>query len=672
LCTVVVAGGLLTASTTALAVPQLKVMLAAHETAPVRIDLDPLAQRSLVLAADGKTVLASLHGGENRQAVPLTEVAPVVVAAVLAIEDQDFYRHAGVDVRSMARALFTNVRSGDVRQGGSTITQQLVKNALLGPDRDFGRKIREAVLSVRLEHQLTKRQILERYLNTVYLGNGAYGVQAGAETYFGKDARDLGPAEAVLLAGLIKNPVGYDPFRRAEQALGRRVDVVGRLRRVSVIDARTARAILAAPLPTEPQVTLPKPDDHFVAEVVRRLLDEPALGRTRRERSRMVFAGGLRITTTLDPGLQRSALLAVRTALPDTGGRFTAALVSVDPATGAVRALVGGPGFERSKYNIATQGIGRQVGSAFKPFVLATALEQGISPRSTILGSGPCTFRNPGGVPDPYTAENFEGTRAGVDTLAAATKKSVNCAYLRLGTIVGLDNVIEMAHRLGVTAELAPNLSLPLGTSEVRPIDMAAAYATFAADGVQRRPYVVESVHDRDGRTLLEHRDEGRHAISAGVAQQVNEILEGVVTSGTARAARLTDGHPAAGKTGTTADYGDAWFVGYTRQLSTAVWMGSPVGNTLKMRNVAGVRRVTGGSFPARIWHEFMAPAHAAWPALAFAVPPTAEPGRYLRVARTVEVRRVRRATTTTTSQTEGSGPPDDRPAGRPGARHED
>jgi penicillin-binding protein 1A len=645
---VIVAAGLLTAGTTALVAPQVGAVLGAHTADPVDIDLDPLAQRSIVLAADG-TDLAVLHREQNRSVVPLDDIPAVVVATVLAVEDKDFYDHGAIDVRSMVRALFTNVKAGDVRQGGSTITQQLVKNALLTSKQDFSRKIKEAVLSVRLEEQLSKREILERYLNTVYLGNGTYGVQAAAETYFGKDAKSLDQADAALLAGMIKNPTGYDPIRHPRAAKRRLGEVVQRLQAVDAVDDATGAAILARPLPTESHSTLPKPDDYFVDEVVQRLLADATLGKTEGERYNALFKGGLTIKTTLDPRLQADAKDAVAKTLPNTDGKFTAALVSIEPATGAVRALVGGPGFEQSKYNIATRGLGRQVGSSMKPFVLAAAIDEGISPKSTINGAGKCSIPNPGGTPDPYEAENFEGEAAGVESLYDATKHSVNCAYLRLGQIVGIDKVIAMAHRLGITADLPSIPSLPLGTGEIRPIDMASAYATFAAEGLYREPYFVQEIIDRHGKVLYRHEDEPERAITTEAAREVTDVLRGVVTGGTGTAARFKNRRPAAGKTGTTAEHGDAWFVGYTPELSTAVWMGSPIGR-VEMKGVGGVRKVTGGSFPARIWQAFMGPALADVPIHDFTKPEFVGKGTYLKMAGDKSPTRRRRRTTTTTA----------------------
>jgi penicillin-binding protein 1A len=686
---VIAAGGLLTAATLALLAPQVGAVLSAHTAKPVAIDLDPLAQRSIVLAADGTDVLAALHREQNRKVVPFSDIPAVVVGTVLAVEDKGFYDHGGVDVRSMVRALFTNVQAGDVRQGGSTITQQLVKNALLDSRQDFSRKIKEAVLAVRLEGQLSKKEILERYLNTVYLGSGTYGVQAAAETYFGKDAKDLNQADAALLAGMIKNPVGYDPLRFPDAAAKRRREVVARLQRIGAVDDAGAAAILATPLPTEAHSTLPKPDDYFVDEVVQRLLADERLGSTPTERYNALFTGGLTITTTLDPGAQQKAMDAVAKTLPDTKGRFTAALVSIEPSTGAVRALVGGPGFEQSKYNIATQGLGRQVGSAMKPFVLAAAIDEGISPKSTINGAGKCSIPNPGGTPDPYEAENFEGEAAGVESLYDATKHSVNCAYLRLGQVVGIPKVIAMAHKLGITADLPAIPSLPLGTGEIHPIDMASAYATFAAEGVYREPYFVQQIKDRHGEVIYEHEDHPERAITTETAREVTDVLKGVVTGGTGTAARFRDRRPAAGKTGTTAEHGDAWFVGYTPELSTAVWMGSPIGRE-PMTGVGGVRRVTGGSFPARIWQAFMGAELAGRPITQFTPPGFVGKGTYLRMEGDTKPVRRRRVTTTvapgetptptstattpttagpvTTSPPDTEAPPDTK--GPPGKKH--
>ncbi len=620
---VVMLAGVLSAAMVAVLGSAVRALADAPRTGEAeQIDLDPLSQRSVMVAADGSR-LAVLRREENRKSVPLAEVPRTVIDTVLAVEDEDFYEHSGMNVRATLRALLANVSAGDVQQGGSTITQQLVKNALLTPEQDIERKVREAVLALRLEDQMTKDEILERYLNTVYFGNGAYGLQAAAELYFGVDVQQLGQAEAALLAGLIRNPIGHDPFARHEAAREGLELVVERLLAVGQIVEDEAAAIAEMPIPTEPRngERLPEPKDYFVEEVIRRLLADPRMGERESERYNAVFRGGLTIRTTLDRRLQGIAEEAVASTLPDTGGQFTAALVSVQPGTGAVRALVGGPGFEQAQYNIATQGVGQQPGSAFKPFVLATALEQGLSPRSTIDGRGPCRFPNPDAPDGVYEAENFEGSAGGIVSIAEATDRSLNCAYLRLGLIVGLDQVGATATRMGITTPLDPVLSLPLGSKEVRPIDMAGAYATFAADGMHFPPYLVEEVLDRHGNVLFGGTTPGARAISEATARQATDVLQGVVSGGTATRARFADGRPAAGKTGTTSDYSDAWFAGYVPQLATGVWMGSPEGN-VPMRDVGGIR-VTGGSYPARIWQAFMGPAMAGQPVVPF---PSAPP----------------------------------------------
>jgi penicillin-binding protein 1A len=644
----VVAGGALLAITATLLTPAVGAVLGAHDAAPVAdIDLDALSQRSRVLDANGN-LITYLYREENREVVPLGDIPLVLVDSVLKVEDDAFWQHKGVNVRSIGRAFLTNVEAGDVQQGGSTITQQLVKNALLDPEQSIDRKIKEAVLAVRLEERMSKEEILERYLNTVYLGNGTYGVQAASELYFGVDAKQLDRAQAAFLAGLIRNPVGYDPFVHAEESKARRDLVADILVRKRSISAAEGDAIKATPIPSVPFELVPKPKDYFLQEVVSTLLEDDRLGETQSDRYTALFRGGLTIKTTFDPEKQWMATNGVATVLPDTGGTFTAAVVSVEPGTGAVRAMVGGPGFETAKYNIATQGIGRQPGSSFKPFVLAAALESGISPKSTINGSAPCKLPNEGGTPNPWEVDNYEGSRGGVMDLYKATQKSMNCAYARLALITGLDRVARTAKRLGITSPLPEVPSMALGSLEVRPIDMAAAYASFANDGVYAKPYLVDEVRDRDGDVLLHHEPETHRAVSVKTARLVNDILSGVIKAGTGTRAQFPDHRPAAGKTGTTSDYADAWFVGYTPQLATAVWMGSPVGTADKMRNVGGIR-VTGGSYPARIWQAYMGPAMADEEPLAFASPPEVEKGEYLHLEGEPSRPAVPRTTTTTT-----------------------
>ncbi len=608
----------------ALLLPQIARILGSGEATGV-LAINELPERSVLLASDGST-LATLFHDQNRTPITIDQVPRVLIDTILAVEDEDFYTHGGVNLRAAVRALASNVVAGGVEQGGSTITQQLVKQTLLSPEQTLERKVREAVLARRIEHDLTKDEILERYLNTVYLGNFSYGVQAAAETYFGKDVEDLDLADAVLIAGMIRNPVGYDPITRPNEARLRRQDVTDRLVSLGRIDERQAALVNAEPLPTTTRVALQRPTDYFSEEVVRSLMADERMGETVGERYNAVFKGGLTIKTTLDPRLQFHAMAAVNSTLPDTDGRFTAAIVSVEPGTGAVRSMVGGPGFEKLNYNVATQGIGRQPGSAFKAFVLAAAIENGISPNDQIDGSSPCTLRETPKA-TPWTVR---GAGGGIMDLWSATRRSINCAYARLALIVGVDKVAETARKLGITTDLPLYPSMALGGIEVRPLDMASAYATFAADGVHHKPYYIEEVRDRNGKLVFRNVRRGEQVISSKTARLVTQALRGVISGGTGTRARFADGREAAGKTGTTNKNRDVWFVGYVPQLSTAVWMGSASGLE-SMTNVAGLSQVFGGTFPARIWQAFMGPAMEGQDKPAF---PTARAaaGRYLRL----------------------------------------
>jgi len=615
------------------------------EEAP--IDLGPLDQRSYVYAADGR-LLATLRAEIDRQPVPLSSIPGHVVDAVLAVEDADFYAHKGVNLRAMLRALTANVESGATVQGGSTITQQLIKNEIVGTEQTLDRKAKEAVLARRLEEQMSKDEILERYLNTVYLGNGAYGLQAGAETYFGVRVQELDIAQAAFLAGIIANPSLYDPVRNPEGARARRDLALRRLVSYGRITSEDVALLEGAPLPTQISQVNPSPDTYFVEEVKQQLLDDVRLGATREEREYAVFRGGLQIYTTLDLDAQLLATVARNEVIaelapegaapatipiapnPETGEeRFaTAAVVSVDPRSGAVRAMVGGSGFEENKFNVVTQGL-RSGGSTFKVFVLMALLEAGYVPNDSVSGSGPCSFTGiPGLNPDPYVVENFDNSRGGGGTITQQTLRSSNCAYVRLGQIVGTDRVAEQARRMGITTPMQDVVSMPLGTQEVYPIDMAAAFASIPNDGLFNPPYYVERVEDRQGQLIFEHHPSPRRASSPESARLAADILEKNVQSGTGTRARVP-GHRAAGKTGTAQNSGNGWFVGFTPHLATAVWMGSPADNfEVTIRGVG----LTGGSHPAEIWGRYMRAWHEGREPLDYADPPRTRPGRYLRM----------------------------------------
>ncbi len=568
-----------------------------------RLNLGPLATRSVVYAADGSQ-LGIFHDEEYRVPVPLDRVPEHVKRAVLDAEDERFYDHGPLDLRAMARAMVNNLEEGGITEGGSTITQQLVKTVLLTSKQDVNRKLQEAALAIRLEDQMTKDEIFERYLNTVYFGNHSYGIQAAAERYYGTDVDKLTVGQAVLLAGLIRNPVYADPYGNPEAATERRNVIVDRMVTLGHISPVQADYVKAEPMPPALSApTGPAPGtDYFTEYVKQQLLNDTRLGDTDSQRYQAVFRGGLSIHTTLNPEYQRMAEESVAAILPDTDGRFTAALVTVDPRDGAVRALVGGSDFTQTKFNLVTDTRGRQTGSSFKPFTLVAALENGMQTNDTILGSSPCVIPDPGSEEGVWKPANVEGGSSGTLTLTDATVSSVNCAYARLVKLVGPDKVVDVAHRMGVTNHLEPYLSLTLGAQDVTPLQMASAYATLAADGEYHSPYVVDRVEDREGNVIFRNQAKAERAISTQVARQTNEVLAQVVQRGTGTAARVS-GWDVGGKTGSTDNNTNAWFVGYTRTLATAVWMGAPEGD-VSMRNVNGVT-VFGGTYPAQIWGSF-------------------------------------------------------------------
>jgi membrane peptidoglycan carboxypeptidase len=623
------AGALLAATVVALA-PEIHDIATANTSVAEEIDLEALNQyavRSDVFAADG-SLLTTLHAEQNRRPITLDQVPQPVIDSILAVEDADFYQHNGVNARAVVRALTQNVSAGAVRQGGSTITQQLVKNALLNSSRDIHRKSKEVVLAFRLEQQLPKDRILETYLNTVYFGAGAYGVQAAAETYWGVDASKLGYAEGALLAALISNPQSYDPTLYPDRALKQREIALQRLVSQGRITQDQATALGHTPLPVRRcgandqnkpvscgDVVVPKAQDYFTEEVKQELLADPRLGTTQAERFVAVFGGGLKITTTLDPSAQQAAQLARDYTLPANDKGITAAMVSVEPSSGAVRALVGGPGFDQFQYDIATgrgappDYVGRQTGSSFKVFTLLTAMEQGNLPNDQIAGGG--AFANPDGTPNPYVIAGVGGT------LTSVTQASSNGAFVRLQQTVGTPRVVDMAHRLGIDVQPAHQVvSLTLGVANSTPLQMASAYAAIPNGGIYQKPYFVDRVEDRDGKVLIQHRGSGTRAFSSDTACNVTQILQANVRAGTATRARLAD-QDAAGKTGTTENNTDAWFVGYTPYLATAVWMGIPQGST-PMGNFGGFSQIFGGTIPAMIWHNFNTAYHADRPAISF------------------------------------------------------
>jgi penicillin-binding protein 1A len=585
---------------------QAKTFFSAGETGSdvAKIELAPLAQRSVLYAADG-SILQYLHGEEDRLPVTLDKVPKHVVTAVLDAEDERYFEHGPLDLRSMTRALVSNIEAGGISEGGSTITQQLVKTALLNPKQDLNRKLQEASLAIRLERQMSKTEILERYLNTVYFGNGAYGLQAAAERYYQTDVDKLTMGQGILLAGLIRNPVFADPYNNPEDARGRRDVIIDRMARLGHVTPEQVPELKGEPLPTPQPVDEVGGTNYFTRHVVDQLLNDPRyLGGTEAERNRLVFRGGLNIQTTIVPTAQAQAEQSIADTLPANRGEFNAALVAVEPGSGAVRAAVSGLDFADHKVDLVT-GTGRQTGSSFKMLTLMAALEHGEIPADTISGAAPCVISDPNSVEKVWDPKNVEGQGGSTMSLTEATVQSVNCAYARLIKLVGPDKVVDVARRMGIKkADLQPLLSLTLGSLDVTPLEMATAYATLANDGEYIEPYFIARIEDRDGKTIFNQSIKPERAVSAQHARTVTQTLQQVVTRGTGTAA-IIPRWQVAGKTGSTDLNQDAWFVGVTPRLATAVWMGSPAGK-VSMYNVGAFPRVYGGTYPAMIFKAFM------------------------------------------------------------------
>jgi penicillin-binding protein 1A len=552
-----------------------------------------------IYANDDHTILATLRGSESRILVNTEDIAPIMQQAIVAVEDKRFYQHRGVDLRGIARAVWADVSSKSVVQGGSTITQQFVKNSCVTSKRTISRKLKEAALAWQLEQRWKKDRILTAYLNTIYFGNGAYGIQRAAQTYFNTTAARLDVAQAALLAGIPADPSRYDPVANPRTARARRLEVLRTmLAQHEISQADLVRAD-STPLPRASEVQLPGiqgPAPYFVNYVKQQLIS--------RYGTRRVFGGGLNVQTTIDLRLQKLARRAIESVLTEPDGP-SAALVAIRPRTGEVLAMYGGDNFRQSQFNLAVQGE-RQPGSSFKPFVLATALKQGVSP-STTFASKPLSIF----IGDRYwPVHNYENAYLGSANLVTATIESDNSIYAQLTRLVGPANVAKMARQLGITRRLNPYFAIGLGADAVSPLDMARAFSTFANEGRRvdgaafgNRPRAIARVRNENDKIIDDNAPRYEPVLSRNTNAQLTGILQDVVRFGTGKRAALSD-RSAAGKTGTTENYGDAWFVGYTPQLATAVWVGYPDG-LVPMETEYHGDPVAGGTFPAEIWHAF-------------------------------------------------------------------
>ena len=540
------------------------------------------AINSKVYDINGKIITEFFQ--ENRNPVKLSEIPPALINAFIAIEDSEFYKHKGISFRGILRgALWENFKNTILSpkegkpQGGSTITQQLAINIFLNREISLNRKIKDILLALQIERNFTKDEILEMYLNEIYFGHGAYGVQAAAQMYFNKSVQDLNLAECALLAGLPRGPSYYSPILNPEVSLNRRNIILNRMFKLGYISKEEMEKTKQNPIKLDynnkrDKITAP----YFSTFILSQLLEEYG--------ANIVYKGGLKIYTTLDLEMQNFAEKALQESV------YEGAIIAIEPQTGYIKAMVGGKDFEKSKFNRATQAY-RQPGSAFKPFIYLTALDNGFTP-SNIIEDSPVTFEN------GWSPKNYEKEFRGPVTLREAFELSINVVGVKLLEQVGVNKVINYAHKAGIKSELRSDLSLALGTSEITPLEIASAYATIANLGVRVDPIIsIIRIEDYNGKIIKENIPQKKKLFKEETCYVLIKMMEGVIERGTGLSAQI--GRPAAGKTGTTNDFVDAWFIGFTPDLVTAVYIGNddrkPLGN-----------KMTGGVVAAPVWAKFM------------------------------------------------------------------
>ena len=569
-------------------------------------------------------VIAVLNSGENRILLMPEQIPERMKQALVVVEDDRFYKHSGVDPIGMTRAVFSNFIEGKLVEGGSTITQQYIKNTYISNEPSVNRKLIEAIYAYELEQKWSKDKIISEYLNTIYFGNGAYGLQVAAAIYFNKSAKDLSLADCALLAALPKSPVQFSPFNNPDAARERRDMVLAKMKNHGMITQEEYNQAAATSLPVQPSKFGPENNlaPYFVEYIKEQLIA--------RYGTRTTFESGLRVYTTLDLDKQAAAEKAIASVL-DQPTDPSAALVSLDPATSSVRAMVGGRSFTEQKFNVATQGH-RQPGSAFKPFVLATAMNKGISPGTTFV-SEPKHF-NLGAEGAVWNVENFDSLYLGKISLEKATIYSDNAVYAELMMKIGPADVADTARKAGIKTSFSARPAIALGGLDngVTPLELASAYGTFANGGNKVTgsidfngdgpdPISIALITDSQGKVIEENKPVPTPALDPVIAYHVNNVLKKVAMNGTGKWSNL--GRPCAGKSGTTEDHVDAWFSGYTPDLVTTVWIGYP-SQRVSMQDVRGVR-VTGGAWPAQIWNAYMSEALANTPASDFTKPPNSD-----------------------------------------------
>lgn len=554
-------------------------------------------------------LIARLHGDVNREVVTLDRISPHLKRSVLAMEDAYFYTHKGIDPSGIGRAILANFSAGGTVEGGSTLTQQLVKNLFLSNERSLNRKVAEAVLAMRVEQVFTKEQILEMYLNQVFWGKNTNGAETASQNYFGKSAADLTLGEAAMLAGTIQAPSVFNPVDNFTEAKKRQGLVLDRLAELNWATPAEIKAAKAQKITIRKQgISYEASRVPYVSQAVTAELEEK-FGKD------VVLQGGLRVQTTIDLKLQRIAEEVANEGHNDLVNRGAyadqLALVAVDPRTGFVKALVGGVGdFDKNQYNRAVLAR-RQLGSSFKPFVYYAAFATGNYTPDSLIDDSPMT------IPDgdePYIPRNYDNKFSGTISIRQAIAVSRNIPALKLGLEVGNENVIAICRKMGINSPMKPVVSLPLGAADVTPMEVAGAYAVFASGGYKSKTTMIARVTDRNGNLILDNTPKPELILDPIAVSYLTDVLRGVITNGTGTEAQFNDGRPVAGKTGTTSDYRDAWFVGYVPQLSVAIWIGNDDYSPMAYG-------VAGGVYVAPIWHKFMERALAGQPIEQFPVP---------------------------------------------------
>lgn len=581
-------------------------LTASIHTAPsLKGEITPAAS-SQVFDVNGK-LITTVHSVENRIPVTINKIPKDLQNAFVAAEDARFYQHMGIDPRGILRAVWANITDRGVSEGGSTITQQLAKNALLSQERTLKRKIQEAVLALQLERQYSKTEILEMYLNHIYFGQGAYGVQAAAQVYFGKNTEDLTLAECAMLAGIPKSPNYYSPLNNLKASKERQSTVLEQMVKYGYIDEPTANKARNAEIKLVSRSNQQQSNtaSYFVDYVIQQMIDKYGAD--------AIYKDGLKIYTTLDLDMQKAAERAMSNlpaAYTDKSGikQPQGALVAIDPATGNIKAMVGGRGNDQFNRAILAE---RQPGSAFKPFVYLAAIESGMTAAS-IVDDSPVSYGD-------WSPMNYDGKFRGPVPLRTALENSLNVPAVKLAQQVGVDKPLYYAQQMGISTLVLRgntndrNLAMSLGglTRGVTPLEIASAYGVLANGGIRVEPVSIIKVVDRNGKVLEHHTIREKIVVNERSAYILTDMMRGVITNGTGTAANI--GRPAAGKTGTTNDYKDAWFVGFTPDLVASVWMGYD--------NDGYLGGITGGSVPATIWRSFMTQALAKYPARDFATP---------------------------------------------------